>query len=89
MKENYKMFEELSTYSLEEIETEDLKQILEDVATELERRKYSEAIDDFVNAYYELLQKGVTLSYNNNGDIVKLDDRFSFIYTHKAIRPEV
>lgn len=89
MKENYKMFEELSTYSLEEIETEDLKQILEDVSMELERRKYAEVIDNFVEAYYELLQKGVTLSYNNNGNIVKLDDRFSFIYTYKTIKQEI
>lgn len=89
MKENYKMFEELSTCSLEEIYTEDLEQILEDVSAELERRKYDEVIDNFVDAYYELLQKGVTLSYNNNGDIVKLDDRFSFIYTHKSMVREI
>lgn len=82
MKENYKMFEELSTCILEEIDTDDLKQILKDVSAELERRKYDEVIDNFMNAYDELLQKGITLSYNNNGDFIDLDKRFLFKFAY-------
>ena len=62
----YKLFEELSTCNLEEIAEEDLQKIMEDIHAEIKRRQYEqkkEAISKFKEAFNNLYNTGVTLSF--------------------------
>ena len=71
----YKLFEELSTYNLDEICEVDLRQIQKDIEEEFKRRRYElkkQAIEE-LNAFIEKWEK-VGITFETNWYDLKVND---------------